>query len=1036
MNRKITETMYKADERSAEELEHRMGELAASFTPEWHFSVQDPDIGSTISRIFARQLADNIRSMNHVTGIYHAAFVNLLDLTLKRAVPAGSMVCFELVDNVVDGANVPRGTLVTTETGDAGKPVFETDRDLYVSSARITDIFMTDLEDGTIIPLRGDFATPELFEGEIPRRVRTDEEESGEQMPAYSGNEMKPFVLFGEEGSIGRHVLALNHPSVFDVDGEELRIRLEGNEDLNRLIKNGEMEFAWYDTDHWEAFSDMSVGSDGAFRLKMERGKGKDGDFVSSCTCVKLEARHPVTETITIKDIRIGSEGRARTADHVGDGTGELRAEEFALFGETLAPFAECYIGMDSYFNKPGARVSMRFHLRFEEHAIELSPEKEESELRIIKRKSRSVKDEVITEVFADEATIEYFNGIGWKQLRCEKEYRTLFAGEQPGDYELAFECPADWEVSSNGGYRGRLLRFRLLRTDNCYMRPAVHHYPVISGLDISYSYEGRELRPGSICSISGTKFRELKLESSHGEECPVFTPIPYSDDALYLGLDAPLASGPIGILFLLQGGLGQRGVQCCFEYSTRRGFQQIKVSDGTEDFTHSGIVMFLPPPDFAAATLEGRKRYWIRIRREAAQTEKDSRRCMVHVENILMNAVTVSNAIHVPEQDFYIDEVQPRYRVFLGAENILDAEVWVNERASLGREEMKSLQLEHPEDVILEKDIIGNIVSCMVRWHEVEQFDEWDGIESRNDAWDARRCYRIDRLTGEILFGDGVHTEMPRVTDDVAFRVRLRTCAGETGNVAAGLLDTMPVEPMFVDNVYNPVRAYGGSNMETVQEALLRGADRINSRNRCVSLSDYKRAILSYSSVIDKVSGVMGRTIDGREDPAELSLVLLMRDHGDGSFSFHRLEEPLRHYLLERCEITVVPSRLHIVEPIFAAVSVSVWLEVADMDNAFELQSSIREILERYLDPVNGGGESADGWEIGVMPKKTQILMQLAGIRKQALIRKTSITVNFTDHEGEHEVDYDALKAGPFMVCCSGRHTINILYKTGEEHA
>ena len=84
----------------------------------------------------------------------------------------------------------------------------------------------------------------------------------------------------------------------------------------------------------------------------------------------------------------------------------------------------------------------------------------------------------------------------------------------------------------------------------------------------------------------------------------------------------------------------------------------------------------------------------------------------------------------------------------------------------------------------------------------------------------------------------------------------------------------------------------------------------------------------------------------------------------------------------------------------------------------------------------MNGGGEDGEGWEIGTMPKKTQLLLQLNGLKNQALIRKTSITVRYTDNDGEHETDYDDLKLRPFMVSKSGTHQVNIIYNKGEKDA
>ena len=43
------------DPRSAEEIRRQIRELAVSYVPEWKFSEENPDIGSIIGLIYARQ---------------------------------------------------------------------------------------------------------------------------------------------------------------------------------------------------------------------------------------------------------------------------------------------------------------------------------------------------------------------------------------------------------------------------------------------------------------------------------------------------------------------------------------------------------------------------------------------------------------------------------------------------------------------------------------------------------------------------------------------------------------------------------------------------------------------------------------------------------------------------------------------------------------------------------------------------------------------------------------------------------------------
>ena len=92
----------KIDNRTVSDIEEKIERLAKSYVPEWHFDRQDPDIGSAIARLFAVQMKENIDLENRMLERYHAEFINMLDLSLKPAKPAGSMVKFDLIDDALE----------------------------------------------------------------------------------------------------------------------------------------------------------------------------------------------------------------------------------------------------------------------------------------------------------------------------------------------------------------------------------------------------------------------------------------------------------------------------------------------------------------------------------------------------------------------------------------------------------------------------------------------------------------------------------------------------------------------------------------------------------------------------------------------------------------------------------------------------------------------------------------------------------------------------------------------------------------------
>ena len=731
-----------------------------------------------------------------------------------------------------------------------------------------------------------------------------------------------------------------------------------------------------------------------------------------------LEALEVMTDSLEIGAVTLSAGGDSKAAEYVGDGTIELDPRKFNPFSEELAVYNECYIGHAPCFSKAGARVTLNFKVNYHENLIRLTPEEEEAELSVIKIKPKKTPFDTPVNVKVEEIIIEYFNGIGWKKLECDTEYAGLFEGLENGDYKLSFICPSDWVQTESGPYSGKCLRMRITKASNCYMRPSIHNYPTIENLKISYSYEGKFITPKKIEAIAGTKKRDLTANLTSDKPYTVLSGIDYHEDALYIGLDRKLTDGPVSIYFQLSDNNNQNGVKVRLEYMGANGFTEMRITDLTEDFTRSGTLMFMPPSDMTESVFEGNRLYFLRLVRSRTQSDQVEDIFLPKIVKLCLNAVTVINVQTSDERDYYIEEVLPNASIALGAEHILDAVVWVNEKGFTRKEEMDELLEQHPEMVRAEYDFLGRISAFYVLWHEVENFAV---------ATD-RRCYRIDRMTGRIIFSDGTDCDMPRVTDDIAFKARVRSTDGENGNVGEGEISGFMGASPYISSVYNPIRSHGGSNLETLDHALMRCAGIMNSRYRLVSENDYIRYCLEYSDSIDKAKIVTEETIEGRRNPADISIVLLMKDYADGAFSFHRLAAPLQRDILKRCELTIPEENLHIIEPIFVEISVSVWAMVMDMDDSFEVQNEVKSVLSEFLDPVST--EHSDGWDIGVLPKESQILMRLGFLRSKAVIQRVTMIGRYMDASGLHEIDTKEIEISPFMVVRSGEHKVYITNK------
>ena len=1023
----------KINNRSLADIEDRIEDLASGYVPEWHFDRKDPDIGSAIARLFALQMKENIDLENRMLDRYHAEFINMLDLSLKPAKPAGSMVKFDLIENTISGTHIRKGTrLVTGEGADVSNQViFETDREIYVTNSRIVDAFMTDREDATFVPLLGDYPPVRLIDGvEETDEEEQETEDSGEEAGDIRSGDVpgpirsiRPFVLFSESGNIARSALVLYHESLFDIEDEPIFIRLSGNKELMEDIAAGKYTFSYYAKKGYESFDRIRILEDGE---TLELIKHKENRHLKigdrSYAVIIMESVGTVMDEKEITGIGLSSSGKERDAEFVSDGTVDMEVQSFAPFTDTLSLYNECYIGHDLYFKEAGSKITVNFEIIFRERGLYLTKQEEEANLKIIKKKPKVVPSDIPADAFVDEIGLEYFNGQGWKKLKTEQDITGIFADGQKGECTLGFICPKDWEPTQAGAYTGKTIRMRLLRSDNCFLRPAIHHYPVIKNLKISFTYEGHFVNPSKLCRISGTQKKDITEKLKTGKPFTAMSKGVYSEDALYLGFNERMESGPISMYFELDDVLNMNSLRCAYEYSSGEGFRRMRVVDNTKDFSRSGTVVFMPPSDMQEKTLEGKKRFWIRIRREHAQGQDESVLFLPRIHRILMNVVNVSNIITGSEENYYISEAVPGQRFTLPGGNILDADVWVNERDVITRDETDRMLLENAEDIRVETDRLGNTSAVYVRWHETDSF--------LNVA--DRRSYMIDRLTSELIFSDGIKADIPRVTDDISVKVRVRASDGEAGNVDVYSINQTARTELYIDRIYNPVRAYGGSNMETTSEALRRGANLLYGRGRLVSTSDYIFTILAFSKSIDKAACIPGETVDGGGSPADISFVLLMRDFMEGSFSFHRIAAPLKNHLIESASMTISPEHVFIVEPVFVTVTVRVWAEVRSMDDSFETQSLIIRTLNEYLDPVSN--EENEGWDIGVIPKKSQIMMRLGSLRSHAVIKNMSIIAAYVDKDGEHEMDIADLNVNPFMVVRSGEHKVTILIQGEQE--
>ncbi|WP_409966927.1 hypothetical protein RFF05_09805 [Bengtsoniella intestinalis] len=1010
MNSHSAETPWALDARKTEQLRQELEQLAKSYTPQWHLDYENPDIGTTLAIIFANQMEGSIVRMNQMLSRYQTEFVNLLGLSLGAANPASGLVTLSTINQAIDGAPLPSGSRL------AGNGIpFETQGDVYITSAQVAHVVEIDPTQGRITP---------LYHG--PKGVVLPM--APEDVPKQGGDALQ-FTLFDPDSpGVDCHGLMLYHHSVFAVgEAGSISIRLPQVSALDPVPEYGDLEkftYSYYNGTAFVPFTGVAVGEDG-YTITLQGGGdsvplvgndgSQDGAYAIWMTCAGDE----LGRGITVKTVEIASSCPQDGVEFVACNDQEKSPAHFMPFGETASPFDECVIGHDKVFCQAGAQITLSFDLSFQEKYISLNQLQVAEELKIIKPRQTAPIYETL-HCCVDEMVFEYYNGTGWRRLQSLVGWSNLFAQQDhAGTHSVTFRCPTDWEPQSHGGYQGRTLRLRLLRADNAYSQPCIHTMPVLDNLSLFYAYDQGWTGPSKATMVTGTKTVDITKSFVRGAPVTLFPPLPYGQRMVCFGFDRPLTGSPISMLFQVEEYYQRPWETMDLRYSTIHGFQSLKVADGTQGLSRTGTLLFAPPADFAPMELEGITAYWIAMvdTQDAFNAQTHTR---PHIHDIQMNGVDIRNTQTLPVQTFTMVVPKANLRFPLGVEHILSAQVFVNEFGAHSQPEMERMMETMGEDVEVVRDFMGQIRSFFVKWSEVENFDH----SVRGD-----RHYCLDRQQSCICFGDGVHCAIPTYTQGVAFTVQLKCCAGEAGNLPEGTVTQLIDQQIYLDKISNPIPTYGGHNMETIEAAHVRGANLVNHRGRLVTLGDYEREIRGFSEQIAQVRGCGGVDKYGNDCPNHITLALMMADYTQGSRSFCAIVPKLKAHLLAHSQVTVGEENLTLSEPFYMAFTVELWVEIEDLRRSSQVRQEIFDHIHGFFDP----SEEENAWPIGSLPTHGEISMMLGALGHQYHIRHYVVTVSYQDEQGQHRVDMEKIPQNPFVMVTNGNHCVHVDWKGGQ---
>jgi predicted phage baseplate assembly protein len=147
--------------------------------------------------------------------------------------------------------------------------------------------------------------------------------------------------------------------------------------------------------------------------------------------------------------------------------------------------------------------------------------------------------------------------------------------------------------------------------------------------------------------------------------------------------------------------------------------------------------------------------------------------------------------------------------------------------------------------------------------WHEAESLF---GLQPTDRSY-TTKTDDTDKTT--VIFGNGQYgARLPTGVENV--KATYRTGIGKAGNVQAGQITLLATRPLGVKSVNNPLRASGGADKETRDQARRNVPLAFMALDRLVSLRDYADFARTYAGI---GKAAVARLSDGRRQLVHLTI-------------------------------------------------------------------------------------------------------------------------------------------------------------------
>ncbi|QEE29660.1 putative baseplate assembly protein [Terriglobus albidus] len=965
------------DPRSRADLIAEAHRRLAQDIPGWTADPSRRDAAAGLVQVFGRFAELVVERINRVSDQHRELFLEQLGVTVMPPQPARVPLTFSPVPGATIAAVVPAGVQVASapSPGESKPVIFETDREVVVSTAQLDRLMVQVPETDRYTDLSSLLSDP-----------------AEQPVPIFTGNSpMEHAFWVGDTAFFGKQalrqlVLSFDLEEVFSAtqpvvaweiwNGSEALTLTPTSDGTNAMTQSGDVVFQ-----DMPAFPETTVEGETAYWLR--------------CRLLSPLAAAVHARSLTLERTLSGDGVRLVQASS-GSRTLELDKDFFPFgdrprFGDTL------YLAQPELFGVAATQVKLQVHVT--------NPAVGEGDVPVPRVNA------------AGNARVawEFWDGAVWQLLgMMTTSAATPDSGNGFSDStraftasgEVTFVVPAELRASTVGGVTALWLRARLAANsygeDAGYAvresKPGVPEYvyqpatvsaPILHSVLGSYSLHQAASRSATVLVTHAWQTENVSESlRTPGSGVLLFRRSAEVEPALYCGFQSLPGLGlptlPMTLYFVfdssrqragqLAEGTSQRIAWQCWNGSA---WQDFGVVDETAAFSYSGAVTLLAPAAAQASTLFGLRRHWLRVPWRAGGADLTAALRMV-----LLNTVSATQAVTSTHEILGSGNALPGQRVKTARSPVLPGE----------RLEVREL-------------------SHSVSSGRAEHWVPYERVPDLRSSGPEDRHYTLDRITGEIVFGDGVHG---RLTPSGSNNLRMaiyRTGGGTAGNRGRQRIVQMKTTIPYVRSVTNMVEASGGADAESPGGLLDRAPRQFRHRCRAVTVEDYADLALLASPAVARAHCVPG--VDLAADagarqgaPGVVSILIVPgsvdpRPHPDAD-----LLHTVQTYLMERQSPTV---SLVVVGPDYLAIDVAIEVAITRLDRIVETEFLLRSRVAAFSHPLTGGFDG-QGWEFGRQPYRSDILALVSTAPDVDHVRTLDIT--------PRELRAGAAQTSHFIIC------------------